>query len=144
MSIVVSMVPPDHVATCWPQIASFMDKAAEYTFGRYTSDDIRNCLTDYDYQLWVAFNDNGIKGAVVTNFMTYPRIKVLSMTFCGGVELAEWKSPMLSLLRRFAKDTGCDRIEAVARKGWAKAFEKDGYKANWVTFELPLEGDTNG
>lgn len=121
-----------------------MEKAAEYTFGRYTAEDIKTSLTDYDHHLWVAFDNSGIKGAVVTNFLTYPRMKVLSMTFCGGVELNKWKSPMLELLQRFARDTGCDKIEAVARKGWAKAFKDDGYKENWVTFELPTEGDTNG
>lgn len=136
--IEVSLVPPQYVDTCWGKIQGFVEKAADYTYGRYTADNIYDMVKEGDYQLWIAFNGQ-IKGAVVTNIMTYPQRKLLSMQFCGGEELKEWKDPMLSLLRRFAKDTGCDGIESTARPGWAKIFQDDGYSANWVTFELPLE-----
>ena len=134
----VSMVPPQLINTCWKQIEPFMAKAAKYTYGRFTSDDIYDSVTEHDYQLWVAFDETGIKGAVVTNVMVYPKRKLLCMSFCGGYDLKEWKEPMLSLLQRYAKDMGCDGIEATARAGWAKIFQSDGYKQNWVTFELPL------
>ena len=134
----VSMVPPQLVNTCWKQIEPFMEGAAKYTYGRFTSDDIYDSVTEHDYQLWVAFNETGIKGAIVTNIMVYPKRKLLCMSFCGGNDLKEWKEPMLSLLQRYAKDMGCDGIEATARAGWAKIFLNDGYKQHWVTFELPL------
>jgi hypothetical protein len=136
--IQVSMVPPQYVDTCWKTIEPYMEKAAEYTYGRYTSGDIYDSLKEYDHHLWVAFDGDKIKGAVVTNIITYPRRKILCMSFCGGTELKNWKDPMLELLRQFAKDVGCDGIEATARRGWAKVFENDGYKGHWVTFELPI------
>jgi hypothetical protein len=136
--IQVSMVPPQYVDTCWKEIEPYMEKAAEYTYGRYTSGDIYDSLKEYDHQLWVAFDSGKIKGAVVTNIITYPRRKILCMSFCGGIGLKDWKDPMLELLKRFAKDSGCDGIEATARRGWAKVFENDGYKGHWVTFELPI------
>jgi len=136
--IQVSMVPTQYVDTCWKEIEPYMEKAAKYTYGRYTSDDIYDSLKEYDHQLWVAFDGGKIKGAVVTNIITYPKRKILCMSFCGGTELKDWKTPMLELLKKFAKDVGCDGIEATARKGWAKVFENDGYKGHWVTFELPI------
>lgn len=136
--IQVSMVPPEHVAACWPQIEEYISAAAEYTYGRYTTNDIKTCVTDYDYQLWVAFDEGGMKGAVVTNVATYPQKKYLCMQFCGGKDLKEWKPQMLSLLQRFAGDIGCDGIESVGRPGWSKIFSGDGYKSIWVTYELPL------
>ena len=132
------MVPPQLINTCWKQVEPFMDKAAKYTYGRFTSDDIYDSVMEHDYQLWVAFDEETIKGAVVTNVMVYPKRKLLCMSFCGGYDLKEWKEPMLSLLQRYAKDMGCDGIEATARAGWAKIFLNDGYKQHWVTFELPL------
>ena len=48
------MVPSQYVDTCWEKIAPFLEKAADYTYGRYTVDDIYDSITDYDYQLWVA------------------------------------------------------------------------------------------
>jgi len=136
--IEVSLVPTQFIDTCWAQIEPFMERAAKYTYGRYTSDDIYDSVVEHNYQLWVAFDETGIKGAVVTNIGIYPKRKLLTMAFCGGQDLKEWKDPMLSLLQRFAKDMGCDGIESTARAGWAKIFSNDGYKQHWVTFELPV------
>jgi hypothetical protein len=136
--IEVSLVPKQFIDTCWEQIKPFMEKAAKYTHDRYTSDDIYDSVVEHDYQLWVAFDETGIKGAVVTNMVIYPKRKLLCMAFCGGRDLKEWKDQMLSLLQRYAKDMGCDGIEATARAGWAKIFINDGYKQHWVTFELPV------
>ena len=88
--------------------------------------------------MWIAYDDAVFKGLVVTEIVTYPQRKLLSMHFCGGIELKEWKDPMLKLLQRYGKDMGCDGIESVGRPGWGKVFEKDGYKALWVTYELPI------
>jgi hypothetical protein len=111
--------------------------AAEYTHGRYEVDDIYDAVMDYDHTLWIAIDGEVIKGAVVTNFIHYPKKKYLCMSFCGGVELEKWKPAMLKLLQHFAFDTQCDGVEATARPGWAKIFKSDGHKALWQTFELP-------
>jgi hypothetical protein len=136
--IEVSMVPTQYVDTCWKRIEPFMEGAAKYTYGRYTSDDIYNCVEDGSHELWVAYEGNEFKGAVVTNIIVYPKRKLLAMAFCGGYNLKTWKEPMLALLQRYAKDMGCDGIESTARSGWAKVFKTDGYKQHWVTFELPV------
>jgi hypothetical protein len=142
--IQISLVPVEFVDACWDQVGPHMGKAAKYTYGRYTVDDIYDCIKEYDYQLWVAFEGSKIKGSVVTNIINYPQRRVLCMSFCGGENLKEWKDNMLDTLRRFAKDMGCDGIEATARKGWSKIFKNDGYKGHWVTFELPVQGVNNG
>jgi hypothetical protein len=136
--IEVSLVPKQLVDSCWEGIEGFIEKAAKYTYGRYTASNIYDLVTEDDYQLWVAFEEKVFKGAVVTNIITYPQRKLLAMQFCGGIDLKEWKDPMLQLLQKFAKDLGCDGIESVGRPGWGKVFENDGYKAIWVTYELPI------
>jgi hypothetical protein len=137
--IEVSMVPAQYLDQCWPKIEGYIEKAAEYTYGRFTASNIYDLVADGDYELWIAFNGSDINGAVVTNVVTYPQRKLLCMQFCGGEDLVSWKDPMLALLRRFAKDIGCDGIESTARPGWAKIFQNDGFAAHWVTFELPLD-----
>ena len=132
------MVPAEYVDTCWNKITDFIEKAAEYTYGRYSADNLYDMVKEGEHQLWVAYEDSEFKGTVLTNVMNYPKRKVLCMGFCGGEKLEEWKDPMLELLRRFAKDMGCDSIEAFGRPGWAKVFKDDGYQAKWVTFELPI------
>ena len=136
--IEVSLVPTEYVDSCWGKIENFIAKAAEYTYGRFSTSNIYDMVKEGDYQLWIAFDGEGFKGAVVTNVVTYPQRKLLCMQFCGGEDLKDWKDPMLAILRRFAKDIGCDGIESTARPVLAKIFQNDGYAANWVTFELPL------
>jgi hypothetical protein len=142
--IEVSMVPVGYIDSCWDRVEPHMEKAAEYTFGRYTVDDIYDSVKEHDYQLWVAFDGDTILGAVVTQIMTYPRLKALNMIFCGGEDLEKWKTPMLELLQRFGADKSCDCIESTGRRGWAKVFAGDGYKERWVIYELPVKGEDNG
>jgi hypothetical protein len=137
--IEVSLVPVEYIDTCWDKVEKFVDKAAKYTYGRYTTNNIYDMVKEGDYQLWVAYDGKDFKGVVVTNILTYPQRKLLGMQFCGGEELSTWKTQMLDLLKRFARDSGCEGIESTGRPGWAKVFQNDGYKATWVTYELPLE-----
>ena len=132
-----TMVPREHVQACWGSVKDYLEGAAQYTHGRYDVDDIYDALMDYDHVLWIAFDGEGIKGAVVTNFTVYPKKKFLSMTFCGGVDLEKWKAPMLKLLQHYAFDTQCEGVEATARFGWTKIFKNDGHTPLWQTFQLP-------
>jgi hypothetical protein len=146
--IKVSMVPAEHAVSIWAKVEPHLEKAAQYTHGRYRVEDILDCITDYDYTLWIAFDEAEVKGAVVTSMAQYPRKKYLDMVFCGGDELKEWKEPMLKLLQRWAFDNKCDGIESTGRPGWTQIFKSDGCKPLWYTYELPAAeaglGDNNG
>ena len=135
----VSAVPAEYVKQVWPDVTEYMQGAADYTYGRYEVSDILDLITDYDYTLWIAFNEAGIKGAVVTNFSDYPRKRMLCMQFCGGIEVTTWQGPMLELLQRWSRDNDCDGIESTGRAGWSKVFKSDGYKPLWQTYELPVD-----
>lgn len=133
----VTMVPREHVSDCWDSVEKHLAKAAEYTYGRYEVEDIYDAIMDYDHDLWIAFNEEGVKGAVVTKFVHYPKKKYLDMVFCGGEDLKDWKEPMLKLLQHWAFDNSCDGIESTGRPGWTKVFANDGCKTVWYTYELP-------
>jgi len=136
----VSLVPVEYIETVWPQIEEFMDGAAKYTYGRFNVEDIKEGLFTKPQQLWIAFTDDEvIKGAVVTQVLTYPRMNTLVMHFTGGIDLKEWKPSMLELLQRFAKENGCAVIESYGREGWSKVFENDGFKSRFMFYELPVE-----
>jgi hypothetical protein len=132
------------VDTCWADVAPFLEKACKHTYGRYNIDDVRSMIEDETGHLWVAYEvgDTSPKffGAVVTQFNTYPQCKYLSLVFCGGVNWESWHTPIMNLLRAFARDMHCVGIEATARKGWSKLLARDGYTSRWVAFELPISG----
>lgn len=137
--MIVSLVPPDHVAAMWPTVLPFIERAAEYTYGRYTADDILVSITDYDHHLWVAFEEGPVvKGIVVTALKSYPRMSVLDLVFLAGDDGLTWKDEMLRVLRCWAYDNKCDTIESSGRLGWGKIFRDDGYKPLWQMYELPV------
>lgn len=134
----VSLVPVEYIDEVWPTVEPYVIKALKYASGKYQPEDVRDLVVQYGYPLWVAFDDEGIKGAVITRFIQYPRKKYLFLEFCGGRDGFSWKAPMLSVLRSWAADNDCDGIEGAGRDGWQKVFEKDGYKPTLRHFEMPL------
>jgi hypothetical protein len=136
--IEVSMVPAEYVDTCWNKIEKFVQGAVEETEGRYTVENIYDMAKEGQHHLWVAYEGSDFKGFVTTIVNTYPQRKILLMSFCGGEEFKSWKTPIISLLKRFAKDMGCDSIEAYGRPGWSKILKEEGYKSKFVAFELPI------
>jgi hypothetical protein len=138
----VTWVPTEHIEFVWPNIKEYMMGAAEFTFGRFTAEDIKNELLrrQGEQQLWIAFEDkDNFYGAVVTEVYQYPQMRALIMHFTGGKQLPKWKKPMLEILQQFAADNECDVIESYGRPGWAKVFKKDGYEQRFIFYELPVE-----
>lgn len=136
----VTVVLPEHYDAVWPLISDYMKGAADYTYGRFTVDDIKNGLHTSPQQLWIAYEGEQVYGAVVTEIVTYPQIKALVMHFTGGKDLPKWKAQMLELLQSFGKDNGCDIIESYGRAGWAKVFKDDGFVSRFMFYELPVKG----
>lgn len=134
----VSVVPKEYVHAIWDKVAAFVESATERTNGRYSAEDVLSYIVDYDYLLWIAFDGEGIKGAVVTYFGSYPRKKTLNVMILGGAEGITWKEPMLKTLNNWARDNQCDSIEASGRMGWARVLKDNGFTPLWQTFEMPI------
>jgi hypothetical protein len=135
----VSLVPVEYIEQVWPSIESYLQGAADYSYGRYTVEDIKEGLITKPQSLWIAFEDKKVLGAVVTAFTYYPSMTALDMVFTGGIELQRWKTPMLDILQRYAKDNGCKIIESYGRAGWERIFKQDGFKKRFMFYELPVE-----
>jgi hypothetical protein len=134
----ISIVPAEYVDRVWPEVAPYVDKALKYASGKYEPGDVHELVIRFGYPLWIAFDDEGIKGAVITRFIQYPRKKYLFLEFCGGRDGFSWKAPMLKVLRSWAKDNGCDGIEGAGRDAWQRVFKGDGYQRTLQHFEMPL------
>lgn len=135
----ISIVPAEHIENVWPSIERYVAGAAEYTNGRYTTEDIKNEFKREAQILWIAFDERHVYGFVATAVTEYPQKRALFMNFIGGEEGMLWKVPMLETLKRFARDQNCSILEAVGRPGWAKIFGADGLKTEAVLFYIPVE-----
>lgn len=137
--IEVYQIPPEQFDEYWPHIEGYMERAAKYTYGRYKVEDIRNTLNEGGCELWAALRpDRTVTGAVITAITVHPQMKTLTMVFCGGVDRDSWKEPMVSAMQKYARDNGCTKLEATARKGWFGVFKNDGYVERAVMFEMPV------
>jgi hypothetical protein len=138
--MIASIVLPEDYDNIWSYINDYMDACAKYTYGRFNVEDIKRHLeTNKMQQLWIAYQDDVVYGAVITEIQQYPQMRVLTMHFTGGKELPKWKDEMLSLLQRFAKDHECSVIESYGRLGWKRVFKNDGFKSKFMLYELPVE-----
>ena len=135
----VSRVYTKDIETMWPFIEGYMKRAAKYTYGRFEAEDIKEGLLKNPQQLWVAFNDKKIYGAVVTEVTKYPRMTALTVHFLAGIDFESWKDPMLKLVQQFGKDNGCKLIDSYGRPGWEKVWANYGYTKRFIFYELPLE-----
>ena len=127
------------VEEAWPYVKDFIEIAVKQTDGRYTLEDAYKMVSDQGYLLWAALGEDGIKGAIITCFLTYPRKKSLHIMFLGGTQGHDWKAQFLKTMRKFARDQGCSAIEASGREGWSRMLKADGFKPLWHTFEIPIE-----
>ena len=121
------------------RIEVFLEKAAKYTHGRFSANNIKDDLLLKDQQLWIAFDGTDVYGFVVTEVIQYPKVKAFVMHFTAGKELFKWKDLMLTDIKSFAKFKECKIIESYGRPGWAKVFKNDGYKQQFIFYELPVE-----
>jgi hypothetical protein len=121
------------------KLEDFLEKAAKYTHGRFGANHIKDDLLLKDQQLWIAFDKIDVYGFVVTEVIQYPKVKALLMHFTAGKELFKWKNKMLTDIKEFAKFQKCKTIESYGRPGWAKVFKDDGYKQQFIFYELPVE-----
>ena len=135
----ILLVNKEDYTKVFPKLEFYLEKAAKYTYGRFSANDIKNDLLTKQQQLWIAFNELDTYGFVVTEVIQYPKIKTLLMHFTAGKELVKWKDVMLKDLQTFGKDNDCKMIESYGRPGWAKVFKNDGYKQQFIFYELPLE-----
>ena len=143
--MLITHVPLDYLEMVWPHIEGYLDGAARYSHGRFKVEDIKHGIQTKPQQLWVAYDETDndkVYGAVVTEVVAYPQMLALDTHFTGGIELPKWKTSMLEVLQKFAKDSGCKIIESYGRPGWEKVFLDDGFKKRFMFYELPVEKQT--
>ena len=83
--------------------------------------------------------DKEIEGVGTTEFIDYPKKRMLAIQFLGGDNFNDWVWDMLEKFNGFAKDSGCDGIEATARQGFWKWLKQDDFEQSYVVYEKRIE-----
>ncbi len=72
-------------------------------------------------QLWIAVQGEELLAAVVSLISDYPRKRVFSVPYVGGVRLMDWLPEMLRVTEAWSKSVGCVAMAGALRRGWARA-----------------------
>jgi len=127
-------VPSDKVGDAWWEVYPLLSEAVKSNNGRYTITDLRRNLLSQDMQLWIIRAGEALEAVAVTEIVNYPSRKVVRVNIGTGSNFREW-IPLLSEIEEWGKENGCDGLESIARKGWAKVWGKQGYNQTHVFLE---------
>ena len=135
----IALVPSNYVGTLWNDIETFLGPAIARSRGRWDIDSVHQSLLNEERHVWVAFDeDKKIDGVATTEFVMYPKRKMLSIEYLGGKNMNSWCWDLSDRLYSWAKDNECDGIEAVARHGFWKWVQQDGFERSYTIYEKEI------
>ena len=133
--LLLRQVPISYLREVWPHVAGMLGSVVERSDGCWTLANMAQKLTAEEWQLWVIY-DGEYRGVLATElFFEASGMKKARVVFCTGVGAKQWVK-LLSEIESWAQDQGCERIEMIARKGWARHLED--YKMTHVLLEKDL------
>ena len=118
----VALVDADKVASIWEEVYPLLEKAQVYAAGELDTQDFFAMIENGDMQLWIAEDDNGIFAMMLTEFVKYPRKKVMRIVSIGGKEMNRWMK-YFPALEAAALNVGCTGLEAQGRKEWLRVLK---------------------
>ncbi len=127
-----------YIDKVWFDVAPLLEKAVAYSDGKYHLDDVYAALINRDMQLWVAYDDTGLKVCCVTQILSFPRKRVMLLVFVAGKDSDDWLH-LIEKLKEFAKEHQCHTVEFYGRPGWEKTTKDIGFKKIHTIFKLDVE-----
>lgn len=125
----ISLVPPEHCSAVWKDVRKHLARAVDMSGNRWSMEYVLAALVSNEQNLWIAYDqDKTIHGALTTQVVIYPSTRMLALHFLGGDDFDGWYSELLDQVTSFAKKCECEGLETVARKGFWKWFEEDGFE----------------
>ena len=118
----VALVDVDKVASIWEEVYPLLEKAQVYAAGELDTQDFFDMIKNGDMQLWIAEDDGGIFAMMLTEFVKYPRKKVMRIVSIGGKEMNRWMK-YFPALEAAALSVGCTGFEIFGRKGWLRVLK---------------------
>lgn len=125
-------IPSDRIDLVWKDALKYLESAVDSTRGRLNLMDAYKFIREKDWVLWVSIRDKKIEAIAITEILTYPNRKICSVRALSGENYANW-AKFEEQIAAWAKSIGCDGMEALARKGWAKVFTQ--YECTHVFLE---------
>lgn len=116
-------------------VQPFLESIAERSDGRYSVPGMLDRISRQDWQLWMVW-DGTPRAVVLTElYRDISGLMCCMVRACTGHGAKDW-TPLLSQIEDWARENGCQRMDMLARKGWARHLPD--YKMSHVFLEKVL------
>lgn len=138
MSLVIRLIPSQHVSQNWDLVEQFI-KDAEEKFGgaEYTADQIKVYLVQGQWMLLVAVDEsNEIRGAATISFINYPNDRVAFVTAIGGKLITSQET--FEQMSEILKVNGATKIQGTAKDAVVRLWKRFGFEEKAILVEAKL------
>lgn len=118
--VIFGVIAPARIPALWAECREMLQSAFRYRVQEHTVDDYYDPLLRGELQLWCAFQNGDLIGALVTSIDHGSAAKVLNVLSLAGREFSKWVSMVDRSLTQFAADTQCIAWQAVTRRGFSR------------------------
>ena len=126
----IQYVPLEWVNYTWDKVEGFISSALEYADGDYTIDQVRVLVTQGQWALLIAVDDErSIQGAATINFANRPSDRVAFVTTISGNLISSAET--FEQLKDYAKSMGATAIEGAVRESIARLWQRYGFKEKY-------------
>ena len=132
----IQIVPTHMTAQLWPKVEPFIEGAEKYAEGDYSIDQMKMYVTQGTWALFVATDDDGIKGAMTVAFQSYPNDRIAFVTCTGGKFICTKES--LDQLKRHLTAMGATKIQAGGRDSVFRMLQGLGFKKRYTVVETTI------
>lgn len=134
----ISGIHPDKLDEVWPVLTPFLLKALKHADGKYALEDIKDAIREAMMQLSIIIDhEHNIHAVIVTQFVEYPRKKIMLFVLVSGIKFSEWQHTLDDFIKA-AKKFGADSVEAYGREGWGEKLKPLGFKRIYSYYTLAI------
>ena len=110
------------------RVAPHLARMADGSDGRYAADDIREAIASGRFQLWLALEGADILCVMVTEIITYPRLRALRCIGVVGHRPRRWMDLMENVEHAAKTVFGCRKMEALCQPGHERLLQTGGWQ----------------
>lgn len=127
-SIIIGAVPTTMIELVWRKTLPHLQRVQEKAPNEIDLSKTKEALLSGSHMLLIASEGEDIIAACILRDETYVTgHRVLLVNMLGGDRMDEWVERMNRIVVAIARDTNCNEVRAIGRKGWIKALKNFGW-----------------
>jgi len=131
----ILQVRAEDVRIVWPEVRDYLNGAVQRVGHLYDVGDVLKEIESNIAALLVAEENGKIYGAATIKIVQYPKAKVATVGFLGGVKMRRWIGKIIKAIDIYGKENGCRYTDTIGRRGWIKVWAGK-EKGIWVVREI--------